>query len=475
MRPQDGLIRNIKTAVLVALLFLPLAVTGQTPTDAPATADRPVPQLTLPQARALAIDALRREEPVLAYRLAEGLLQADAQSSFAYYTLAQAQKQMDQPTEARRSAAKAYRFADKSLHRFEAARLAAGLAYAEERPTLAQLWVRRAAQNAPNTETETQLGRDYARLRAENPLSFSLQGGIRPSNNVNNGSDMAVQIIDGLPYIGTLNGAAQALSGVVGHLDAQLGYRVRQSKRQQTSVTARLYVRRVALSDASKRLAPTVSNADYGSTFAEVGLRHRFALGQKGESGDLGLAFGQLWSASDKSYDFARLDGGRNWRRGKRTRLTLDGSFEMRASAHNAFFDSQILGAVAGVQHLLEGGDKLGLTLNLRNTTSDFFNARSTSATLRASYAFGKQVGPAKVSAGLTAGYADYPDFAALFAVPGGRQDRSVYADVDFFFPDIDYAGFAPNLRISAGRTSSNVSRYETRQLSVSLGIRSKF
>ena len=147
----------------------------------------------------------------------------------------------------------------------------------------------------------------------------------------------------------------------------------------------------------------------------------------------------------------------------------------MRASAHNAFFDSQILGAVAGVQHLLEGGDKLGLTLNLRNTTSDFFNARSTSATLRASYAFGKQVGPAKVSAGLTAGYADYPDFAALFAVPGGRQDRSVYADVDFFFPDIDYAGFAPNLRISAGRTSSNVSRYETRQLSVSLGIRSKF
>lgn len=474
------------TAALAAVVLLPFGVLGQTagpvetapvntaPVDtAPAAAG--TSQITLPQARAMAVHALRTKQPVLAYRLAEGLLQADQQSSFAHFTLAQAQFQMGQLTEGRTSAKRAYRYADKSLHRFEAARLAATMSYADKRPTTAQLWVRRAAQNAPNKETEVQLGRDYQRLRAENPLSFSLQGGIRPSSNVNNGSETDLQIIDGLPFVGTLNGAAQALSGMVGHLDARLGYKLHQSKRHETSVTGRLYVRRVALSSGSKRKAPTVDNADFGATFAEVGLRHRFALGDQGETGHVGLSLGRYWSGGNTLYDFAKLEGGRDWRLGARTRLTLNGSFEARASAHGSLNDSLILGAVAGVQHRLEGGDRVGLTLNLRNSDSDFVNARSTSATLRASYAFGKQLGPAQVSAGLTAGYSDYSDFQVFIQVPGGRQDKSVYADVNFFFPDMDYAGFAPNLRISAGRTSSNVTRYQTQQLSVSLGIQSKF
>ncbi len=473
MWPRGGLAPKLRTAALTALLFSPFAVNGQT--SPPARKEPPVQEITLPEARALAIEALSRGDPLLAHGLAQGLLQADPKSSFAYFTLAQAQKLMGQPTPARRSAAKSYRYADQSLHRFEAARLAAGLAYAEERPTLAQLWVRRAAQNAPNAQTERQLASDYSRLRAENPLSFSMQGGIRPSSNVNNGSDMAVQIIDGLPYIGTLNGAAQALSGLDAHIDGRLGYRLRGTKRSRTTMQARMYVRRVALSSGARALAPTARNSDYGTTFAEIGLHHEFVIGNTGATGQAGLSFGQLWAAGARSYDFTRLALGRNWRLGENTRLTLDGTVELRKSARDPFFDSQVYAVVAGVDHKLRSGDRIGLTLNLRQTESRFFNAGNSSATIRASYGFGRQIGPARISAGLTAEYTDYPDFALVFVVPGGRQDRSLFADMNFFFPDIDYAGFAPNLRISAGRTSSNVSRYETRQFSVSLGIRSKF
>ena len=42
-------------------------------------------------------------------------------------------------------------------------------------------------------------------------------------------------------------------------------------------------------------------------------------------------------------------------------------------------------------------------------------------------------------------------------------------------FDQLDYAGFAPMLRLRAGRKSSNDSRYDIRELSVSLGIESKF
>ena len=47
--------------------------------------------------------------------------------------------------------------------------------------------------------------------------------------------------------------------------------------------------------------------------------------------------------------------------------------------------------------------------------------------------------------------------------------------DVTLFFEDYDYAGFAPTVRISAGRRSSNFSMFSSSEFSVSLGIRSKF
>ncbi|MGJ8625706.1 MAG: tetratricopeptide repeat protein [Sulfitobacter sp.] len=432
-------------------------------------------EITLPEARQIATHALASRQPELAYQLAKGLLQADPKSSFAHFVLARAQGQLGQTNEARKSAARAYRFADTKLHKFEAAELAARLSYADNRPTLTQLWLRRAVQNAPDKKVEAQLGRDFGRVRAENPFSFSLRGGVRPSTNVNNGADTAVQTIDGSPIVGTLSGSAQALSGMIGHVDASMRYRLRGTKRSRTDISARLYVQRVALSSGARRLATTTSNGDFGSTFAEVSANHTFAIGDSGNSGDLDVAIGQYWSGGDPYYSFARLEAGRNWRLGDRTRFSLRGTFEVRNSDQSSFFDSTVTGLSAGVQHKLEGGDQINLSLSLRQTDSDFSNARNLSTTLAANYSFADQIGPAKVSAGVVLGLADYADFRALFHPSVGREDKSVYADVNFFFPDVDYAGFAPTVRVRAGRKYSNISRYDTRELSVSLGIQSKF
>ncbi|MCZ4256797.1 hypothetical protein O4H53_14690 [Sulfitobacter sp. G21635-S1] len=470
---RGGRKRWLRAAALGAVLCAPLTAGGQTP--APPQDRAQETRITLPEARAIAVQALKDGEPVLAYRLAEGLLQADPRSAFAHFTLAQAHSQLQQPSEARRAAARAYRLAETPQNRFEAARLAASMSYREDRKTLSQIWVRRAVQNAPDARTEAQLGRDYARLRAENPWQFSIQGGLRPSSNVNNGSEMAVQIIDGLPFIGTLSGAAKALSGTVGHLDTRLGYKLWQDRTSRTTLEGRLYVRRVALSDSAKAQAPTATNSDYGATFAELGLSHEQVLGDGGTLLQTDVAAGRYWSGGDVSFDFLRLGAGAAWRLNNATRLNLGAKLEQRQSALGDRFDTTVLDLDAGLRRKLENGDGISLALNLRHTDSDFFNARYSAATLRASYVLGRQIGPAQVSTGITAGYSDYPDFAVFFAVPGGRQDRSVFADVNFFFADLDYAGFAPNLRISAGRTSSNVSRYETRELSVSLGVRSKF
>lgn len=462
--------------ILAFSSLVPIGADGQSapPSEAQAGSPKDV-QLSLPQARQLAVAALRQGQPKLAYSLAQGLLKADHKSSFAHFTLANAQGLLGQATPARKSAARAYRFADTKLRRFEAAELAARLSFAEERPTLTQLWLRRAVQNAPNTKVEEQLGKDYGQLRAINPFSFSIRGGLRPSSNVNGGSNTAVQIIDGIPATGMLSGSAQALSGTVATLDTALRYRLRGTKRSRTEIASRLYVKRVFLTGDAKVQAPDVENSDLSSTYAELRLDHSFALGDKGNAARLGAAIGQFWYGGDKNFDFLSLNAGHSWQLSKRTKVTVDTFTEGRKSDVSSQLDRVIYGFATGLKHARQNGDKLSFGLNLRKTESDFRNARYTSATFSAKYAFANQFGPAKITTGIAAAYSDYPDYFAVVPVPGGRQDKSIYANINFLFVDADYAGFAPNLRVTAGRKFSNVSRFETEELSVSLGIQSKF
>lgn len=456
-------------AVLVVAAALPWHAGAQT-TAAPDVT------LTLPQARELAARALVERKPLIAAELAGGLLQANPESSYAYFILAHANAQSGKARAARRAAARSYRFGVDRPERFRAAELAAKLAYADESPTAAQLWLRRAAQNAANDQVETQLGRDFRRVRAENPFSFSLRGALRPSSNVNNGSDTALQIIDGLPVTGFLSGSAQALSGTIANADATLGYRLRGTAKSRTEISARLFVARVALSGEAKDLSPTSRNSDFGSTFGSVTLSHSFALGKAGNSAQVSGSYGQLWSGGDRLYDFTRLDGSRLWRLNDANTLELAVSLEDRTFTRSTASDSVAAGLTATYSHARPSGNSLSFSLNLLNTNSASVNSKSQSVSLRARYALAQKIGPAQVSAGVVLGATDYEQF---FAVPifltDGRQDTSAFADLNLFFDDLDYAGFAPAVTLRAGRRSSNISRFDTREFSVSVGIASKF
>lgn len=128
----------------------------------------------------------------------------------------------------------------------------------------------------------------------------------------------------------------------------------------------------------------------------------------------------------------------------------------------------------------MSSGDTLRFTLNLSDTDSDSSQRRYKSVNVRADYQFKDTFGPkglnAKISAGLAVAHSDYEAYGFFpIAAPGGRQETSIYADVTAVFQNIDYAGFAPAVTVRAGRKSSNVSRFNTKELSVSLGIQSKF
>lgn len=450
-------------------------------------------QISLDKGRSLAVQALNNGNPVLAIEISRALWEADKHDSATYAIIALAYAQMDNHKAARKAAAQAYRFTKVKPDRLQMAELAARSSLREGRPTLTQIWLRRAAINT-NDETATrQIAQDYGKVRQLNPWGIRLFGSFRPSDNVNNGSESGLQVIDGVPYIGRLSGADQALSGLVGTIDAAVSYRLNVTKASSTSIGARAYVKRVALSNAAKILATpsptpldpnttTPSNRGFGSTFAEFSLKHsrEIAGSKRNAIANYGLALGGSWYGHNTNYYFGRITAGRRWNLSDNTQLSFGGVFEVRDVPSSTLADSTIVSLTGGLVRHMARGDTLRFMLTFADTDSDSNQQRYKSANVRADYQFKDTFGPkslnAKISAGLTVGYSDYEAYGFLpVAAPGGRQETFVYADVTAVFKSIDYAGFVPAVTVWAGRKSSNVSRFNTKELSVSLGIQSKF
>ncbi|MBV7408892.1 MULTISPECIES: surface lipoprotein assembly modifier [Roseobacteraceae] len=430
---------------------------------------------SIEQARVLARQALYAGRFDLARDVAMVLVRTDPEDAYAYGVLAAAHSRLNDPKLARAAARLSYKYSETPEQKFGAARTAASVAFQQKRPTVSQGWLRLAATHADTDAQEKALAQDYGRVRAANPLRFNINMSLAPSDNVNNGTDNVLEVINGVPTLGVFRPSSRALDGIVGTFDVHLRYRVAQSEKSQTTATGRVYTRRVDLSDEAQASVPDLRNSDFGSTYAETGVEHTFALGQRGNFVTVGGAVGASWFGGDRSYDFAKLSLSRSLKMGDVGRLTLRGAAERRFSTRTNLRDLDVLTLGATYSHKLERGDRFSVGLTVQDIAGDFVNAAYQTASVRASYTFGKQLGPMEISTGLTMGYTDYDEYRLVRTVQGGRQDESLYGDVSLFFKDYDFAGFAPTIRVRTGRRTSNVNRFETDETTITLGIQSKF
>ncbi|WP_424984780.1 tetratricopeptide repeat protein [Microbulbifer sp. S227A] len=458
-----------------AALCLTLAV-GLVATTARDGLAAPV-ELNAAQVRNLAINALDAGDPGLAIELAKVVLKSDPKDPLAYYIIARSYARLDDPDLARRAAGYAYRNADAGPARFEAAQLAARMAFEGKRYSLSQLWLRRTAIHAPTEADKARVARDYKLLRRVNPWSLRLRGDLRPSDNVNNGSDTSRNIIDGVPDEGTISGAGLALSGLIASLDIAPTYRLHVDDRSMTSLGARLYVERVALSDSARATAPEVSGSDFASTYAAMTLTHARTVGSGRSRGQasVDIGFGESWYGGARNYRFARLGVARSWRPDDETRYGLRADAERRYDARYTTNDARVLSLGAEFGKELANGDTLNLALAYQDAEAVSINGTYSTVSMRGSYTLGRAVGPARLSVGLVMGYTNYDEF--LFSLNGAvpRTDKSLYGDLTLIFDRYDYAGFVPTLRLRTGRKDSNFSRFSSREFSVSLGVGSKF
>ena len=425
------------------------------------------------QAREIGIAALAEGRLDLASIVAQGLLDHDPTDAFAHLLVAKISAARGDREGSRKALRRAFHDADKPSHKFQAAQLAARQAYEDNRLTTAQIWLRRSLAFAPDDRSRQVVARDYRILRAKNPLNVSLDFSVAPSSNVNNGADSAISVIAGLPFVGQLNPAAMALSGTATTAEGRLRYRLQSSEEARTDATVKLGTRQVRLTPSARAAAPTVSDSDFSSVTAELGLAHL----RKAGAGVVGVqaSAARSWQNGSARQDVLTL--GLSYGRKMSDTLSIQTGLERewRIVPPNRRQNLQAWTARTGVSLDLGAGE-LDLAVAYRTAESADQNRRSSRWLAYAGYDPDRPLGPATLSLRLGAVRESYQDYmVGFFAVPGGRQDETVFANVDLLFKDVSYGGFAPSVTVSAQQTRSNVSHFSNRQLAVSFGIRSAF
>ncbi len=157
---------------------------------------------------------------------------------------------------------------------------------------------------------------------------YERDGGFTPPSDATGGSDSALSIINGVPFVGIISRDARALSGTAVVADLSTSYRFVTDAKRSAYLAGRFYTRQVSLSSAAKRDAPDAHNRDYSATTLELGLKYVFRVGKRGGLSTIRANLGKNWCASDPKSIFARLGYEHSFLMNPRTRLTFSGSYE---------------------------------------------------------------------------------------------------------------------------------------------------
>ncbi|MGQ0563759.1 MAG: tetratricopeptide repeat protein [Gemmobacter sp.] len=413
---------------------------------------------------------LEQRRPDQALRFADALLQRDPQDANALILKSRAERDLGQFGPATATARLAWRNADSERERYGAARaVAQGLASGGQK-FRAQLWLRRAIEEAPDARAERLAEQDFRYVRNRSRLSFRLDASARPSSNVNGGTSEQVLDFQGIPL--TISPDSQALSGGRVQVVATIGYRLTETAQAKTDLRLGLVERHVWLSDEAKEQAPMADASDYRYSGIEVGLERAWKLKVPGGEATTAVTLGHNRYGGEDMSDYGRVEVGlgRVWKGGQSGKIALS------AERQNRLDDparSATVYAVAldGVRRL-DNGDRLTLRLEARSTRSEEETIDHEAASIDVGWDRGRPVMGARLSMGLGVQARDY-DTSALTTT--GRQDLTVHGRISLRFQELDYMGFVPVMTIEAEHTESNVALNRSRSFGVGFGVVSKF
>lgn len=426
-------------------------------------------RLDIPEARKLAVVLVQAGQAEAAREVARVLLQRDPEDVTALIVLARAERDLGAFDTAQAAGRRAYRLSAPGVERFTAAMTTAQALSSDGRRTRAQLWLRRAAEAAPDEARRRAAMRDFAYVRSRNPLTLHFGFGLAPSSNVNGGPTTNTLVIGGLEFV---DPEAVPLSGLVATLDLGAGYVVDIRPGQTLTFGLRGRIQQIALTDDARDSVPDVEGSDFAkdSLSAQVGWALTPPDGRSRTMVDLDV--GREWSGRDPLADRVALSLRHEQVLSPRDKLgfTLTGDHTTRLDSELRSSD----GLQAGIDwtHVLPSRDRAGVSLTLGRVMSDAASVAHRSADLRISYVRGEPVLGMALSGYLQVGRRE--DERPLYTADP-REDTSLELGVTATMLKLDYLGFAPEVGLVRSRTWSSVNLNDTSETQIRLGIRSSF
>lgn len=433
--------------------------------------------LTVDQARDVARQALFADDPQLAIQIAEAVLSRHPDDHRSLLIVAAAAPRLGDPSRGREAGDRAWALSTTDIQKYEAARLTALAAANDGRYTLSTFWLRRALTVAPN-EAERDRTRNDARGVAQlNPWANRLTFSLTPSSNVNGGAEDSELTVAGNSAVGQISADGLALAGWRATLGFGTQYRFHQNEKSRSLIAIDYQGSRVWLTEDTN-----VTNQSLRTDTLQASLRHERAL----ENGTIGFSLSRTFFQY-RQFDLATQES--NLQDYQTTRLTIDRRLilsdetllSFSASRERTEYSTTGIGQVdrqtasGGVSFKLENGDRVGANLSLSRAEGDSANYTSNDQLVSASYSWAEPIGPLTLSIGGELRWSDYPDYRLITAIPDGRQDKTVFANLSVGFPNVSYAGFSPGLRIDALKAESNVSRFNRTSISAGFTISSSF
>ena len=317
---------------------------------------------------------------------------------------------------------------------------------------------------------------NYKRLqsikREKTRLRYAIDISATPSDNLNDGASSKYLSIDDWFVLGTLSGSAQALSGVRADARVRLIYRLRESSRSQTSLGFNAAASRNILSDEAKMLAPDLRGRDLDQSAAEVSIAQDFLWPHSQHPISASLALGQNWEAGTVAGPYLRMQLATPLLQAPDATVRLEMTSQRSWRSDSAINASAM--ALEGQYNL--GGGALTWGLALSDVSGTGLNQSYNRGSASVGYRFDKPIGPVTLATNLTAGQSHYDIYRLLGAqVTKGRTDTAFDLSIDMTFPNVGAMGYAPTLSISKVMTQSNISRFESNGLNISVGITSQF
>lgn len=430
--------------------------------------------LTQEQARELAWRALQTNKPHVTLQLADQLIERQPEAFEPAYLRAEALRRMRRNDQAVAAAKVAFQKAVSRNHKYDAAHSVAKSHFANGSKGYAQMWLRRAEQNAPDEKARSRVVRDFQHVRRSKPMKTRLNFSIVPTSNINNGSTNDQIMINGIPFRVPSSGQPHSGTGIT------VGFHTTYRKPLKDGVTLRFGVKgtttQYVLSKEAKALGSGLTGSDfaYAAFELQAGIT-RFNPKFKGTgfgATRFDVALGRSWYGGNSLSNYGRISVGQDYGFSPRALARAKVGIERQQRLDSGISSATIKSFDLDMIHRFKDKSRLTYGVTLRDTNSESNTVESDVIAARVSYTM------APMQMDITPTFSlniDRTDYSRLSIGGVQRVDDRISASVSVFFPKVSYYGFAPTVNVTASQKSSTIDIYSNKTLSMNIGFQSAF